>query len=109
MSDDKPRNDKECENCTDQHECKSIYKKVGHSQGPSVLLPVLAAFVLPLVVFFLSVWIFETVLVDYIDSRNVRSAAAIGLSAIVTVAVILIVRNLRTAAKNKHRKASKNE
>ena len=42
---------KSCDVCSQAHDCKRIYQQLGRAAGPSVVMKVLLAFVLPIIVF----------------------------------------------------------
>jgi len=48
-----------CQDCIQKHDCKRIYEQLGDSQGPSVALKAILAFLLPLMVFIVSLAVFE--------------------------------------------------
>ena len=48
-----------CEGCSQRHDCREIYGKLGGSAGPSVILSVVIAFLSPIVVFISCLAVFE--------------------------------------------------
>ena len=48
-----------CEGCSQRHDCREIYGKLGGSAGPSVILSVVIAFLSPIVVFIKCLAVFE--------------------------------------------------
>ena len=40
-----------CDSCSHADDCKRIYHRLGHTEGPSIALKVVVAFMLPVVVF----------------------------------------------------------
>ena len=46
--------DRQCRGCQHQNSCEDMYRRLGHSTAPSVTAHVLVAFVMPLLVFVLS-------------------------------------------------------
>ena len=48
-----------CGNCNQKHNCGSIYHQLGNIKGPSVVVKVVVAFLLPLVVFIFSLAAFQ--------------------------------------------------
>lgn len=67
---------KECDKCTNKKTCKDAYKQIGSYKGKSVLPGVIAAFLIPLIVFAVSLSIFENIFENYFRSQ----ALTIGLS-----------------------------
>jgi hypothetical protein len=51
-----------CKGCIQQNRCQEAYERLGRSQEPSVLNAVLIAFLMPMVVFIVSLAVFELVL-----------------------------------------------
>ena len=49
----------DCQNCHQKHDCREVYRLLGNSEGPSVVLKVIIAFLIPLVVFIVSLAVFE--------------------------------------------------
>lgn len=45
------RPDQQCQGCAQRHACHSVYSRLGHAEGPSVLSKVLLAFGIPILVF----------------------------------------------------------
>ena len=45
---------RQCPSCQNHSSCEQAYQRLGQSKAPSVMAPVLAAFVLPLVTFVLA-------------------------------------------------------
>ena len=50
-----------CQDCRHNHDCRQIYRQLGHSSCPSVALKVIIAFLLPLVVFIISLAVFTEI------------------------------------------------
>jgi len=48
-----------CQDCRYKHDCREIYRRLGHATCPSILRKVIVAFLLPLVVFIVSLAIFD--------------------------------------------------
>ncbi len=50
-----------CQDCHYKHDCRQIYRQLGHASGPSIVRKVIVAFLLPLVVFIISLAVFNEV------------------------------------------------
>jgi hypothetical protein len=50
-----------CQDCHYKHDCREIYRQLGHSSCPSVVRKVIVAFLLPLVVFIISLAVFNEI------------------------------------------------
>ncbi len=80
-----------CDSCHQKHSCREIYGRLGSSGSPSVLVSIVA-FLLPLVVFTVSVAFFQTFL---------TTAASFVMSLLTTLICIYI-----TGAVKKHLKCN---
>lgn len=65
---------------------------MGDSPGPSVALNVILAFLLPLMVFIVSLAVFERVLVGEIDTERMQTAFSFVLALLATFVCVLITR-----------------
>lgn len=65
--------EKFCEGCDQSNKCQEISRKLGNVKGPSVALKVIVAFLLPLVVFIVSLAVFERVFANRIRRRAANS------------------------------------
>jgi hypothetical protein len=81
-----------CERCNQRHDCREIYGKLGNVEGPSLTLRVVVAFLMPLLVFIVSLGIFEKGLGGIIEKAALRTAASLSGAVIVTLAWILAAR-----------------
>ncbi|MBN1806975.1 MAG: SoxR reducing system RseC family protein [Sedimentisphaerales bacterium] len=81
-----------CDNCTQKHNCGSIYRQMGNTQNPSIVSKIFIAFVLPLVVFIISLGIFEEIFGKKINSQNLQTILGLLLALLVTFFCILITR-----------------
>lgn len=83
-----------CQGCAQKNSCMSIYQQMGNSQGPSVALKVVGAFLLPLVCFIISLATFEKILAPVIASELLRTSINLVLGVSITFVLVLIVRRL---------------
>lgn len=81
-----------CEACPERHECQKVYKQLGEAEGPSVVSKVVLAFLLPLVVFIVSLAAFEWILAGAIEAEGLRTGVSLLPAFSVTVALTLIIR-----------------
>jgi len=81
-----------CERCSQRHDCREVYGKLGNAEGPSLTLTVVLAFLAPLLVFIVSLAILEKVLGGITERAALRTAASLSGAVIVTLAWILTVR-----------------
>ncbi len=75
-----------CRYCHERHECREVYRQLGKAEGPSVVLKVVAAFLLPLVVFIVSLAVFEGILAKVVNPGALRT----GISALIAVSVTFV-------------------
>ncbi len=75
-----------CEDCNQKHDCREVYRKLGNTKGPPVVLKAVVAFLLPVLVFIASLAAFEAILV--------RTALSFVLALSVTFVCILITRTI---------------
>ena len=84
-----------CQACRQKNDCEKVYGKVCGAKGPSVTLPVVLAFLLPLVVFIASLSVFTNVLPGAKDETGAPTAVSLLPALFVTVACIWSTRALR--------------
>ena len=81
-----------CQDCIQKHDCKRIYEQLGDSPGPSVALKAILAFLLPLMVFIVSLAVFERVLAGAITTERMQTALSFVLALLATFVCVLITR-----------------
>ena len=81
-----------CQDCIQKHDCKRIYEQLGGSKWPSVTIKAILAFLLPLIVFIVSLAVFERVLAGAINTERMQTALSFVLALLVTFVCILITR-----------------
>ena len=81
-----------CQDCIQKHDCKRIYEQLGDSPGPSVALKAILAFLLPLMVFIVSLAVFERVLDGAITTEQVQTVLSFVLALLATFICVLITR-----------------
>jgi hypothetical protein len=85
---------KSCQECDQKHHCQDIYQQIGKAQGPSVASKAIVAFLLPILVFIVTLAVSEKILVRIIDIKQLRIALDFLLALSVTLAIILISQQL---------------
>ena len=81
-----------CQSCSQKNDCISVYLKVGDAQGPSVVLRVVAAFLLPLLTFIISLAVFEQILVRILDLKLLGTVLGFAASIATSLLVILVIK-----------------
>jgi uncharacterized membrane protein len=84
-----------CQDCTQKHDCQGIYEQMGESSDTSFTLKVILAFLLPLLVFIVSLAVFEKVLAGTFNAGRLQTVVSFLLALLVTFACILITRVIR--------------
>jgi hypothetical protein len=81
-----------CRGCPEKHKCREIYQLLGKAKGPSVALKVVAAFLIPLVVFIVSLAIFEKTSAKTANTKALQTIINLLLALSVTFACILVIK-----------------
>ena len=81
-----------CDICNQKHNCGSIYHRLGNIKGPSVVVKVVVAFLLPLMVFIISLAIFEEIFAKTINNQLAHTALSMVSALLITFSFILIVK-----------------
>ncbi len=81
-----------CEDCEQKHDCQEIYKQLGDVKGPSVVVKVIVAFLLPLVVFIVTLAIFDKILSGFEMTADLQTVFSVSASLLITFICILVVR-----------------
>jgi uncharacterized membrane protein YbhN (UPF0104 family) len=83
---------KPCQECDQKHKCQDIYQQLSKAQGPSVAFKAVVAFLLPLLIFIVSLAVFERILAGITDIKSLRIALDFLLALSVTLATMLIIK-----------------
>jgi len=83
-----------CQDCIQKHDCKRIYEQLGDSPGESVTLKVILAFLLPLIVFIVSLAVFGRVLARAINNEGLQIALSFLLALLMTFVCVFIIKVL---------------
>ncbi len=81
-----------CHGCTKKSRCQEVYEKIGNIQGGSIVLKVITAFLLPILVFIVSLAGFDKILAKVTTSKELQTAAGLLLALLVTFVCVLITR-----------------
>ena len=84
-----------CQRCQQKDDCWKVYRKMGNTESPSVTATVVLAFLLPLLIFIVSLGTSERILTKVIDTDYMLTAMSLLLSLLVTFACIVLTRILR--------------
>jgi len=81
-----------CRYCHERYECREVYRQLGSNKGPSVVLKVVAAFLVPLVVFIVSLAVFEGILAKAVNPGALQTGISALLAVSVTFVCILVIK-----------------
>ena len=81
-----------CDKCGQKTSCREVFRRLGSIQGKSIVRSILAAFVLPLVVFIAVLAIAQQLLAKHIDSAGLQAIVALLAAIAVAAACVAIVR-----------------
>jgi hypothetical protein len=84
--------EKFCQDCDQNHDCQKVYQQLGNIKGPSVVFRVIVAFLLPLVVFIVSLAVFEEIFAEAINTEELRTALSFFIAMLITFVCILIIQ-----------------
>jgi len=79
-----------CHTCKQNSDCRKVYGQLGGLEGPSVAAKVVLAFLLPLVVFVVSLAAFDRILAGAIGEGHVLTAVSLLLALGASFTCILI-------------------
>ncbi|MEN6384293.1 MAG: SoxR reducing system RseC family protein [Phycisphaerales bacterium] len=91
----------QCQSCGMRNSCKEAYKKLGESEAPNVLTKVILAFLLPLILFILSIVMGERLLIEKLKSEKSANLAAFA-AAVIMVFLYLLVIKIFNSLRKKH-------
>lgn len=88
-----------CKDCHQKHDCKEAYRQLDDAECPSFVSKVIIAFLLPIVVFIVSIAVFEKVLSlhfsqngNYTSSHSLQTFISFVLASLVTFIYIFIMK-----------------
>jgi len=94
--------EKFCQECNQRHDCQEVYQRLGKAEGPSVVFKVVAAFLLPLMVFIAALAASEKILAKTMNSKEVQTALSFLLALSVTFVCIFVLKAInRQLSKDK--------
>jgi len=86
-----------CKNCSHISDCQKVYHQLGQSKGPSVVVKVITAFLLPLLVFIGCLAAFELIFSTTINKR-LQTPLSVLFAISVTFFIILIIKAINKRA-----------
>lgn len=88
-----------CKGCFQRHDCQKVYEKLGKTEGPSVVWKVIAAFLLPMLIFIASLAFFDYLLAEKIGPSWLKTLLVFLFSLVATFIGILIIKLLGKSKK----------
>ena len=84
--------EKFCSDCSNSHDCKSAYEQIGKADGPSIVFKAVTAFLIPIVVFIVSLAILQNVLAGRLDNASLQTAMEFFLALGIAFLCVLIIK-----------------
>ena len=82
-----------CQGCSQRHDCQEAYQKLTQVKGPSVVLKVIVAFLLPILVFIGLLAVSQRMLAEVTQTEQLRTAVSFLLALSVTFGLILVIKH----------------
>ena len=84
-----------CHHCDQKHDCQKVYEQLGNVKGPSVVFKVIVAFLLPVVVFIVSLAVFEEIFTKAVNAKELQTLLSFLVAIFITLVCILIVQAIK--------------
>jgi len=81
-----------CQDCDQNHDCQKVYQQLGNIKDSSVVFKVIVAFLLPLVVFIVSLAVFQEIFAEAINTEELRTVLSFLIAMLITFVCILIIQ-----------------
>ncbi|MHC4499269.1 MAG: SoxR reducing system RseC family protein [Planctomycetota bacterium] len=93
-----------CQSCHQKDNCQEAYRRLGSVRGPSVVPKVVLAFLVPMVVFIVSLAFFHKILAKAAMARQMQTALGLVAALAVTLICVLVARAIdkRISEKRQH-------
>ncbi|OHB58181.1 MAG: hypothetical protein A2Y12_07930 [Planctomycetes bacterium GWF2_42_9] len=82
----------QCQSCGMKDHCQEVYKKLGECKSPSVLTKVISAFLLPLILFIISIVLGQKFLLETLKSERKADLAAFAAAIVVVFMYLLALK-----------------
>jgi hypothetical protein len=87
-----------CQNCYQKHDCQKVYRQPGKAQGDPITFKIIVAFLLPLVVFIVSLAVFEAIFSKALNKELLQAVLSLLSAFLTTAACVSITKIIRLAA-----------
>ena len=74
-----------CEDCGHKSNCQEVYRQLGGWEGASVVFKVLAAFLLPILIFITALAVFGRIFEQIIISKDIQTVLSFFIALFITV------------------------
>ena len=81
-----------CRDCFQKHDCRSVYEQLGNASGASIVIKVILAFLLPMIVFIVSLAVSERVFAGVTNVEKLQTIFSLLSALLVTFICIFIIR-----------------
>ena len=88
-----------CKDCNQKDNCQNAYQQLGNIKCPSVVSKVILAFLLPVVIFVVSLAVFEKIFTEVIDTEELRTFLSF-LLAMLMAFIFVVSCSLLVARRN---------
>ena len=88
-----------CKSCTQMHSCREVYRQLGNTEVPLALSKIIAAFLLPILVFITSLAVFGPISAKITAAKQLQIALGFLPALAVTFLCILIIKLITQKAK----------
>ena len=92
-------NTKNCSGCVDSDRCQAAYENAGKSKGPPVAGKVFLVFLLPILIFIITLGVSEKYLGDIIEKPDAKTAVGVLLALSASLVYIFVVRSFKGIGK----------
>ena len=83
--------EKFCEGCEQSDKCQEVYRKLGNIKGTSLALKFVVAFLLPILIFIVSLFVFERIFERVTHTKGLQTLVSFLTAFLVTFGFILII------------------
>jgi hypothetical protein len=91
-----------CQSCNHRQSCRIVYQQLCKAKGPSVVSRVVAAFLLPVVVFAGTLAVCDVIFAKVTGAETLRTVLSFLLALSVTSLLVLIMQKCRINGHKKH-------
>lgn len=90
-----------CQECSRKHNCHQIYQQLCKTKVPSVASKIVLAFLLPLIVFIVTLAASEGILTNSINTKGLQTVISFLLALSVTFILILVIKAKKSKRQTK--------